>query len=54
LLQDAQGMAHLILAAALEVAAKRGPGDLTRGRPHLAAWLQRISERPSLRATALP
>ena len=54
LLQAAPGMAHLILAAALEVAAKRGPGDLTRGRPQLAAWLQRISERPSLRATALP
>ena len=54
LLQAAPGMAQLILAAALEVAAKRGPGDLTRGRPQLAAWLQRISARPSLRATALP
>jgi glutathione S-transferase len=47
-------MAHLILAAALEVAGKRGPGDLSRGRPRLAAWLQQISERPSLRATGLP
>jgi glutathione S-transferase len=46
-------MAHLILAAALDVARNRGPGDLTSGRPRLAAWLQAISKRPSLEATAL-
>ena len=49
-----RGMPHLILAAALDVARKRGPGDLTTGRPRLAQWLSQISERPSLRATALP
>jgi glutathione S-transferase len=53
-LTAAPAMAHLILAVALDVARKRGPGDLTRGRPRLAAWLQAISERPSLAATALP
>jgi glutathione S-transferase len=47
-------MAHFILAAALDVARKRGPGDLTRGRSRLAAWHADISELPSLRATALP
>ena len=50
----APGMAHLILAAALDVARKRGAGDLTRGRRRLAAWHQKISELPSLQATALP
>jgi glutathione S-transferase len=54
LLLGAPGMPHLILAAALDVARKRGPGDLTTGRPQLAQWLSQISERPSLRATALP
>lgn len=47
-------MAHLILAVALEVARARGFGDLTDGRPRLAAWLQPISELSSLRATAPP
>ena len=54
LLKGAVGMPHLILAVALDVAAKRGPGDLTAGRPQLACWLRQMSERPSLRATALP
>ena len=52
LLQGAPGMAHLILTVALDVARKRGPGDLTDGRPQLAAWLRRMSELPSVRATA--
>jgi len=47
-------MPHLILAAALDVARKRGAGDLTRGRRRLAAWHQKMSELPSLQATALP
>jgi len=47
-------MAHLILAAALDMAAKRGFGDLTVGRPQLAAWQRAISTRPSLQRTALP
>src|SRR5262245_17226066 len=53
-LGGAPKMAHLILAVALDTARKRGPGDLTEGRPRLARWLADISELPSLRATALP
>jgi len=54
LLQGAPGMAHLILAVALDVARKRGPGDLADGRPQLAAWIRRMSTLPSIRATASP
>jgi glutathione S-transferase len=54
LLQPPPRMAHLVLAAALEFARARGFGDLTEGRPNLAAWLRPISEIPSLRATAPP
>lgn len=50
----APAMPHLILAVALDTAAERGPGDLTRGRGRLAAWHQKLSALPSLRATALP
>lgn len=53
-LRGEPAMAHMILAVALDVARSRGPGDLTGGRPQLATWLQRMSERPSVRATALP
>jgi hypothetical protein len=53
-LKGAPKMAHFILAAALDMAHKRGSGDLTRGRPRLAVWHRDISELPSLRATALP
>jgi glutathione S-transferase len=51
-LQGAPNMAHLILTVALDVARTRGPGDLTAGRPQLAAWQRRMSELPSVRATA--
>ena len=54
LLQGAPTMAHLILAVALDVAAKRGFGDLTTSRPQLAAWMRPMSERPSMQKTALP
>ena len=54
LLQGAPSMAHLILTVALDAARKRGPGDLTNGHPQLAAWHRRLSELPSLRATAPP
>jgi glutathione S-transferase len=54
LLQAEPSMAHLILAVALDTARKRGPGDLTSERPRLAAWMQRICDRPSMRATAIP
>jgi glutathione S-transferase len=52
LLQGQPTMAHLILVAGLEESRNRGPGDLTRDRPQLAAWLRRVADRPSIRATA--
>jgi glutathione S-transferase len=54
LMQGAPTMAHLTLAVALDVAAKRGFGDLTDGRPQLAAWMRSISELPSMQRTAPP
>jgi hypothetical protein len=50
LMQGPPSMAHLILAVALDVAAKRGFGDLTTGRPQLAAWM--MSELPSMQKTS--
>src|SRR5215472_9890094 len=44
LMQGAPNMAQLILAVALDVARKRGFGDLTTGRPQLAAWMRSMSE----------
>ncbi|HEY7246963.1 MAG TPA: glutathione S-transferase family protein [Xanthobacteraceae bacterium] len=54
LMQGAPRMAHLILAVSVDVARKRGLGDLTDGRPQLAAWMRRIADLPGMRATALP
>jgi glutathione S-transferase len=54
LLQGPPGMAHLILAVAVEMARNRGLGDLTAGRPQLAGWMRSISDRPSLRRTVPP
>jgi len=54
LLREPPRMAHLLVAVSLEVARARGLGDLTAGRPTLAAWLRPLSERPSMRATAPP
>ena len=54
LLRGAPCMAHLILTVTLDVARKRGPGDLADGRPQLAAWMRRMFALPSMRATALP
>jgi glutathione S-transferase len=54
LLQEPPTMAHLVLAAALDFAQNRGFGDLTEGRPQLAAWLARLHGLPSLQATAPP
>jgi glutathione S-transferase len=45
-------MAQLVLAVALDFARTRGLGDLTDGRPQLAAWMTGISQLPSWRATA--
>lgn len=52
LMQGPLNMAQLVLAVAVETARLRGMGDLTEGRPKLAAWAARMSELPSLRATA--
>src|ERR1043166_4685426 len=46
LLQGPPTMAHLVLAVALDFARNRGFGDLTDGRPQLAAWLARINDLP--------
>jgi glutathione S-transferase len=54
LLQESPAMGHLVLAVALEFARDRGFGDLTVGRPQLSAWLARMRELSSLRATASP
>jgi len=53
-LQGSPGMAHLILAIAVEMARKRGLGDLTAGRPRLTRWMGAISDLPSMRGTAPP
>jgi glutathione S-transferase len=45
-------MARLTLAVALDVARRRGFGDLTDGRPQLAAWMRSIAELPSMQRTA--
>jgi hypothetical protein len=36
----------------IDFARTRGLGDLTASRPQLAAWLVRINDLPSMRATA--
>ena len=48
------GMARLILAIAVEMARKRGLGDLTAGRRRLANWMRSISDLPSMKRTAPP
>src|SRR5215831_2357658 len=47
LMQGESSMGHLILAVALDTARKRGPGDLTTGRPRLTAWMRRMSDLPA-------
>jgi glutathione S-transferase len=54
LMQGVPTMAHLTLAVALDAARKRGFGDLTDGRPQLAAWMRSMSELPSMQRTAPP
>ena len=52
LIQGAPNMAQLILAVALDVAHKRGFGDLTTGRQQLANWMRSLSALPSMQKTA--
>jgi len=54
LMQGPPGMAHLILAVAVEMACKRGLGDLTAGRRRLATWMGSISDLPSMKRTIPP
>ena len=54
IMQGTPRMAHLILAAALDMADKRGFGSLTDGRPQLATWMRSISDLPSMQRTAPP
>jgi glutathione S-transferase len=54
LMQGPLRMAHLTLAVAVEMARKRGLGDLTTGRPQLASWMRSISDLPSMQRTAPP
>jgi glutathione S-transferase len=53
-LMQRTGMAPLILAVAVEMARKRGLGDLSNGRPQLASWMQSMSDLPSMHKTAQP
>jgi hypothetical protein len=54
LMQGPPRMVHLILAVCLDVARKRGMGDLTDGRPQLATRMRRIADLPGMRTTAMP
>lgn len=54
LMQDGPSMAQLILAVALDACTKRGFGDLTAGRPQLAAWMRSMSALPSMQQTSPP
>ena len=46
--QGKPAMAHLVLTAALDFVKDRGFGDLTEGRPALAAWLGRMHADPTV------
>ena len=52
LMQGPLNMAQLYLLAGIDQLLHWGHGDLTEGRPQLAAWLARLHQRPSIRATA--
>ncbi len=54
MLREPLCMVHFLLAVSLELAHARSLGDLTAGRPALAAWLKPISALASMRATAPP
>lgn len=52
LIQQAPNMAQFILAVTLDVARKRGFGDLTAGRQQLANWMRSMPALPSMQKTA--
>ena len=45
---------HLTLVVAVEMARKRGLGDLTAGRERLASWMRPLSALPSVQRTFPP
>ena len=53
-MQGSPCMAPLIIAVAVEMARKRGLGDLTADRPRLANWMRSISDLPSMQGTVPP
>src|SRR5262249_44545283 len=53
-MQGPPGIAPLMLAIGVEMARKRGLGDLTAGRQRLADWMRPMSELPSMQRTAPP
>jgi len=53
-MQGSPAMAHLILAVAVEMARKRGLGDLSAGRQRLASWMRSLSALPSMQRTFPP
>ena len=54
LMRGPPAMAHLTLAVAIEMARKRGLGDLTSGRPRLANWMRPMSDLASMKKTFPP
>jgi glutathione S-transferase len=54
LMQGPFNMAQMLLIAAIDMALHRGMGDLTSDRPKLSAWVQRVRQMPSVRATLPP
>jgi glutathione S-transferase len=54
LMQGPINMAQMLLIAAVDMALHRGMGDLTSNRPKLAAWVQRVRQMPSVKATLPP
>jgi glutathione S-transferase len=54
MMQGPPGMAHLVLAVAVEMARNRGLGDLTAGRPRLASFMRAMSNLSSMQRTIPP
>jgi glutathione S-transferase len=53
-MQGSPAMAHLTLVVAVDMARKRGLGDLTAGRQRLADWMRPLSALPSVQRTFPP
>jgi glutathione S-transferase len=53
-MQGSPAMAHLTLVVAVEMARRRGLGDLTTGRQRLANWMRPFSALPSVQRTSPP